>query len=110
MFAHGRLTSLCGARRRVSSPPIGTGSRQSSDIACAHASGLSGGSVRLRFCVDYGHMCRDGMDALSHVGSQSPRVTGITSSETSGGSMDNYDADDVDRQKRSYRHTMELIV
>ncbi len=44
-------------------------------------------------------MGRDGMDALSHVGSQSPRVTGITSSETSGGLMDNYDGDDVDRQE-----------
>ena len=49
--------------------------------------------------VDSGHMGRDGMDALSHVGRQSQRVTGMTSSETRGCSLDDYNGDDVDQQE-----------
>ena len=54
--------------------------------------------------VDSGHMGRDGMDALSHVGRQSPRVTGMTSSETRGCSMEDYDDDDMDRQESLLRY------
>jgi hypothetical protein len=75
MQVHGRCHSLCGAHPRVSAPPIGIGSRQSSEIACAR--GMPRALMVVLFVVydvfvDFGHMGRNGIDALLHIGRQSP--------------------------------------
>ncbi len=74
MYSHGRRPSLCGARHRESSPLMRTGSCLSSEIACTCSMPWASVVVLFvvyDFLVNSGHG-RDGMEALLHVGWQSP--------------------------------------
>ena len=105
MNVHGRRPSISGARSRVSSPPIGTGSRQSSEIACTHR--LCPGpwwwfclsSMIFVFTLDTWAAMEWTLSRTLADSSRSPRVTGMASSETRGGSIDDYDDDDMDQQE-----------